>query len=859
MKRIINLHINEKFTPESDPVFDLGVGVPAVAFYEKCHEYAKKAESQGVFRSVSDIRWYSEETKETFIDGVLGSFSIESNHKTLVKTDVKRPIYGHAWESKYEQFRILLVKKEYDGEFVVHVYNVTNGKSYFPKKIAGFLAFTKGYKQLQVDEKFTPESDPIVDMGIGAINKIFEISKHFYSFTSGYYSEKEWKKIISWMLEEYEPWEVLGCLDNRIMRDAYDNLSKYKRKATLNDFQNYNVKYMSSRRESEMDRLLNNYRLLQTKWVEHYRDMAKEAGLYKEPMYEKFTDTSTDPVADMGIGGYSFETVSTGALIKLKPSYRSLVSLTKNNSGQFSDIHGMRISHENCIVVSSVVNFSDGRKDIHIKKFPSEAVAREFRDNWAKDRMHTPWGGSNNRMIVSKLQFERRFEIIERGFNQVKESLNEKFTDKSDPLKDMGIGLKKVIVDRAKDMFKDAQYDIENGDGFRLVEIRFDAFTADVITNYPFAVKAAQEWLVEEFKTHELDEFFELETSITHSESDDHIFWNIDFKEKYEMIFSMEDRIVINYKTINESLNEKFSEEGDPVAQMGIGIRKKIDEYIKEHDDENDVENKLLTPIMFLCRQGDLNDETKKNWIEFLLREGKDEITEWENSDFEIMDDIGVRFIPNVTQLPDEKFSYKVNNGQYYLYCGEWEDFTYYFELHNDIDHKFIEKVLSGDGRDYFEYNYDRPLKLDEIIDSLSKFEEPELFEFLKPFCEERSEEAKEAKTLYELFDIIENNEDLQGIDNALLSAFANNIAEAEETAAYNELVNAIKRGLKVSEADHQGGNLVLKLSEDSVNTFFKMYWSDAYHIDYYPPQYGWGGDFNLEYFKEDFESNLQD
>ena len=262
---------------------------------------------------------------------------------------------------------------------------------------------------------------------------------------------------------------------------------------------------------------------------------------------------------------------------------------------------------------------------------------------------------------------------------------------------------------------------------------------------------------------------------------------------------------------------------------------------------------------MFLCRQGDLNDETKKNWIEFLLREGKDEITEWENSDFEIMDDIGVRFIPNVTQLPDEKFSYKVNNGQYYLYCGEWEDFTYYFELHNDIDHKFIEKVLSGDGRDYFEYNYDRPLKLDEIIDSLSKFEEPELFEFLKPFCEERSEEAKEAKTLYELFDIIENNEDLQGIDNALLSAFANNIAEAEETAAYNELVNAIKRGLKVSEADHQGGNLVLKLSEDSVNTFFKMYWSDAYHIDYYPPQYGWGGDFNLEYFKEDFESNLQD
>lgn len=134
----------------------------------------------------------------------------------------------------------------------------------------------------------------------------------------------------------------------------------------------------------------------------------------------------------------------------------------------------------------------------------------------------------------------------------VKEILYEKFTEKGDPIRDMGIGLKRVIIDRAIDMFKDAQYEDEDGNGFRIVEIRFDAFTVDVITNYPFATKSAQEWLIDEFKTQELDEFFELETSITHSESDDHIFWSIEFKEKYEMIFSMKDRIVINYKTINE-------------------------------------------------------------------------------------------------------------------------------------------------------------------------------------------------------------------------------------------------------------------------------------------------------------------
>jgi hypothetical protein len=137
----------------------------------------------------------------------------------------------------------------------------------------------------------------------------------------------------------------------------------------------------------------------------------------------------------------------------------------------------------------------------------------------------------------------------------VREHINEKFKEQSDPVEDMGIGLKKAIIDLAIDTFKDAQDNDDIGDGmegFRIVEISIDGFTADIITNYPTQVKMVQDWLIDEFKAHELDEFFELENSITHSETDDHIFWNIDFKEKYEMIFSMEDRVVINYQTIDE-------------------------------------------------------------------------------------------------------------------------------------------------------------------------------------------------------------------------------------------------------------------------------------------------------------------
>lgn len=163
--------------------------------------------------------------------------------------------------------------------------------------------------------------------------------------------------------------------------------------------------------------------------------------LVREHINEKFTEKS-DPVEDLGIGGYSWSTLSRGAIIRLKPDLRSVVALTKNQSGQFTSWHsGMKIFKESALVVTGVAEFSDDYKDIHIKKFPSETQAREFRESWMKSSGRSlGWGGMNNRMIVSKLQFERRFDVIERGFDGIKESLYEKFTEKSDPVKDMGIG-----------------------------------------------------------------------------------------------------------------------------------------------------------------------------------------------------------------------------------------------------------------------------------------------------------------------------------------------------------------------------------------------------------------------------------
>jgi hypothetical protein len=144
-----------------------------------------------------------------------------------------------------------------------------------------------------------------------------------------------------------------------------------------------------------------------------------------------------------------------------------------------------------------------------------------------------------------------------RGYTVIdgRRKLQEKFVEQSDPVEDMGIGLKKVIIDNAVAMFKESQYNDDVGigmEGFRIIEIAFDEFSIEIITNYPVEEYLVKDWIIDEFKLRGLDEFFEIETSITYDIGDDNIYWRIDFKEKYEMIFQSKDHFVINYKTVNE-------------------------------------------------------------------------------------------------------------------------------------------------------------------------------------------------------------------------------------------------------------------------------------------------------------------
>jgi hypothetical protein len=290
------------------------------------------------------------------------------------------------------------------------------------------------------------------------------------------------------------------------------------------------------------------------------------------------------------------------------------------------------------------------------------------------------------------------------------------------------------------------------------------------------------------------------------------------------------------------------------VADMGIGPRAAIDEWLEENDEGDDVGGEYMTAAMFIV-QNHKDPETVKNWIEFLLREGKEKIKDYEEGDIEDMKGAGVKFIPNSKVLPHEGFAYEIKNGQYYLYTSDWGNFSKYFNVHGDIDSEFIEAVLEGDARRYFEYNYGNQ-QLNDLEDALSTVDEQKLFDYLKPICEEHAGMELEADNISDLLDIVK--EDIPEIHDALLQAYSNNVADAEEQTAYKDIVFAIKKELNITDEKYENNKLILKVSEEGLNKFFTSWYLKDDGIEYWPPQYGWGGDFNLEYFIEDFENALE-
>jgi hypothetical protein len=158
-----------------------------------------------------------------------------------------------------------------------------------------------------------------------------------------------------------------------------------------------------------------------TDWVKIFNKLSDN--IY---VNEAFTEDESDPIADMGIGGFSYETLSPGAILVPK---RLGIAVTKNQSGQFTSWHtGLKLTPNSFILVTSINKYGDNYKDIRFKKYGwrdgggwdnySKEIVYEAVESARKEIKQGKgiWTGTAGRMIVSKKKFDYRFDVIEKGF-----------------------------------------------------------------------------------------------------------------------------------------------------------------------------------------------------------------------------------------------------------------------------------------------------------------------------------------------------------------------------------------------------------------------------------------------------------
>jgi hypothetical protein len=140
--------------------------------------------------------------------------------------------------------------------------------------------------------------------------------------------------------------------------------------------------------------------------------------LVREHINEKFSEENTDPINDMGIGGFSFDLLKPGAVLKAKMR----VSIKKDESGYLTNWgKGFNIDVGQRIIVLSVRNYIlKGYKEFKVfipsaSQIMDDESIKQVRASLKTNPNFSSWG-NRTRMLITKVQFNSKFEVVEKGW-----------------------------------------------------------------------------------------------------------------------------------------------------------------------------------------------------------------------------------------------------------------------------------------------------------------------------------------------------------------------------------------------------------------------------------------------------------
>ena len=390
-----------------------------------------------------------------------------------------------------------------------------------------------------INEKFTEDSDPIKDIGIGIFSK-----KTF----------KTPIELYDWLSEVLPAIIHTKSIPKDILNDPHSS-GYYIHRKYYEDINHYIFKYLS---------VENNYRIPYD--VQEFRNFLKKKYPYlptknwKKNHYkvnEKFIEDS-DPIQDMGIGSLHYyekrkHEVGTTTYGEMHEKYFSDYTFDYDDRDM------------GWILYHFLFYFCEEKLDIKL------TLDKLFKND--KSRME-PDIKECMQIISDTLKKHFYVDIgpyLETYLEHVSESINEKFSENGDPIDNMDIGIKSLLKKKYIEMGRMSEAEI--------YDLYFRPFMIKEWTALGMVLYLILKYIIE--KDLQFQDAFETALfNLNYHRRESEILKAV--REKMADVLEKHFRIIVNSDIIN-FVNEKFTQDSDAVHDMGIGVRS----HLKQHSLED--------------------------------------------------------------------------------------------------------------------------------------------------------------------------------------------------------------------------------------------------------------------------------
>ena len=514
-----NNKVNEKFSEEGDPVHDMGIGLNAP------HN----------FNSDDELNMFIAEMLPGILEidkvpeDILNDQDKNNEHKYLFFN-----IYGfkeEIYQSRLEKYVKAYLTKRGEHQGVNY-----EGIHIALKKLHPELKSWMTDKDILVNEKFSEEGDPVQDMGIG-LN-----APHDFK------SKNELNMFIAEMLPG-----ILRVkkLPENILNDpgSYENPGSNwylyfpeNTEIRLNKISKYVFKYLTVK-GAQQSADYEEIHIALKKLHPELKSWIIDDKVHKSKMNEKFEE-DTDPIKDMGIGLYAqhnFKSVSNMNMFVAE----MLSAILRINKIPEDILNDKRETY----YLYFKINL-DGKLNRIAKFVKKYLTVNNKKGEVDYEKIH---------FALKKLHPELRSWILD----DEGRSINEKFEEDSDPIKDMGIGMLSTLkLGSILQCKKEIKPIINTG--------------TDVGFNSEFKIQPGMYSVIKkiEIKKSSIKKIkIELEVSTYDKFPKNMSIFDLKYSGG-EYLSLLADDFFEHFEILPYKVNEKFEEDTDPIKDMGIGRRK---------------------------------------------------------------------------------------------------------------------------------------------------------------------------------------------------------------------------------------------------------------------------------------------